>query len=215
MRKMFLLTAMVLLIAGGFLYAQESASSPAQTSGGAGKGAHMGNWQAPIMSPELNLTADQKTRINGILQDRGNQLKAVREDATLSQEQKKAKAQDILKAGNSQIEAVLTPDQQAKLKQLRADAAAKTEKQGGMMGGMQRKDQNPGGGMMMQSMMEKSMVATSDGGVVVLIGNTLYKYDKDLSLKQKVEIKMDMDAMRKMMEQCPMYKEGMQKSGKE
>jgi hypothetical protein len=57
--------------------------------------------------------------------------------------------------------------------------------------------------------MDKSkIVATSDGGVVVLIGNKLMKYDKDLVLTGESEIKIDMQALRKsmmeQMEQCPM-----------
>lgn len=70
-------------------------------------------------------------------------------------------------------------------------------------------------GMMMNSMMmSKSLVATSDGGVIVIAGNKLQKYDKDLNLKKEVEIKMDMEAMQKMMmqmmEKCPMYEKMME-----
>jgi len=64
---------------------------------------------------------------------------------------------------------------------------------------------------MMKSMTEKTIVATSDGGVVVMIGNKLIKYDKNLKLVNEAEIKMDMQAMQKMMtdakEKCPMCKE--------
>ena len=66
--------------------------------------------------------------------------------------------------------------------------------QGGMMGG----------GMMdpmgMGSMMGGGMLAASeDGGVFVLMGNQLFKYDKDLNLVKQVEIKVDWEAMQKMM----------------
>jgi hypothetical protein len=79
-------------------------------------------------------------------------------------------------------------------------------------------------GMMMKSMMEKKIVATSDGGVVVAIGNKLFKYDKNLELKKETEIKVDSEAMKKMMmemkEKCPMCKKmmggcGMMKEGAE
>lgn len=77
---------------------------------------------------------------------------------------------------------------------------------GGMMGmkGMH--------GMMMKAM-EKSVVATSDGGIVVVMGNKLTKYDKDLNVVKEVELKMDMEAMKKnmddMMKMCPMMGKGM------
>jgi hypothetical protein len=55
--------------------------------------------------------------------------------------------------------------------------------------------------MMMKSAMGKVMVATSDGGVVVLMGNKLMKFDKNLALIREAEIKQDMEGMQKMMMQ--------------
>ena len=58
--------------------------------------------------------------------------------------------------------------------------------------------------LMMSSMMQKKLVATKDGGVVVLAGNKLLKYDKNLELTKEVQIPMDMKCMKEMMENCPM-----------
>gem|GEM_PF-1857964 len=82
----------------------------------------------------------------------------------------------------------------------------------GMHGKM--KGMHQGMGMCpMMKMMERSVVATSDGGVIVLAGNKLVKYDKDLNVLKEVEIKVDMAAMQKdmmeMMKNCPMMKGGM------
>ncbi len=63
------------------------------------------------------------------------------------------------------------------------------------------------GGMIMQMMgaMQKQMVSTNDGGVIVLTGNKLLKYDKDLNLvkevelKTGVELKMDAGSLQEMM----------------
>lgn len=66
---------------------------------------------------------------------------------------------------------------------------------GSMMKGMMGK------GMMMHEMMEhgmmmdKKVIATSDGGIIVVVGNKIQKYDKDLNLVKEVEIKMDMEQM--------------------
>ena len=73
----------------------------------------------------------------------------------------------------------------------------------GMMGMMKH-------GMMMK-MMEKNVVATSDGGIVIVSGNKLTKYDKNLNLTKEVELKSDMEGMKKMMADCPMMK-GMDKA---
>lgn len=71
-----------------------------------------------------------------------------------------------------------------------------------------------GMGVMMGMMGGKGMVPSSDGGVYVLIGNKLQKYDKDLTLKKEVQIKISPDDMQKMihemMEHCHMYRKMMQ-----
>ena len=88
------------------------------------------------------------------------------------------------------------------------------EDKGSMMKkGMMGKGMGMMGPMMMKMMMDKSVVATSDGGVVVLAGNKITKYDKDLNIVKEAEIKVDMEAMQKdmtsMMKMCPMMKGGM------
>ncbi|MGA2775785.1 MAG: hypothetical protein ABSE81_06995 [Candidatus Omnitrophota bacterium] len=62
------------------------------------------------------------------------------------------------------------------------------------------------GGMVMQMMgtIQKQIVATNDGGVIVMAGNKLFKYDKDLNfvkeveLKTAVELKVDAGSMQEM-----------------
>ena len=56
-------------------------------------------------------------------------------------------------------------------------------------------------GMIMHKMMEKQMVATKDGGVIILVGNQLLKYDKNLNLVKETEIKIDFEAMKKKMKE--------------
>ena len=89
--------------------------------------------------------------------------------------------------------------------------------QGMMMGKEKMMAMCPMHGMMMGSMMAKSITATGDGGIVVMAGEKLIKYDKDLNLLKEVEVKMDMEGMQKkmgqMMEQCPMCKNMMQGGG--
>ena len=66
-------------------------------------------------------------------------------------------------------------------------------------------------GMMRKGMMEKSVIAAADGGVIVLVGNKLMKYDKNLNLIKEAEIKIDLAAMQRnmteMMKDCPMMKD--------
>ena len=85
----------------------------------------------------------------------------------------------------------------------------------GMMGGGHMMGDKMGKGMMMHGqmmkmMMPRQMVASNDGGVIVLAGNKLYKYDKNLNLVKEAEVKTDTAGMEKMMAdmkaKCPMMK---------
>lgn len=60
-------------------------------------------------------------------------------------------------------------------------------------------------GSMMKMMTERTVTATPDGGVVVLAGNKLTKYDKDLNVVKEADVKFDLEAMQKEMAAvCPM-----------
>jgi Spy/CpxP family protein refolding chaperone len=65
---------------------------------------------------ELNLTDDQKVKLAPIFADAKTQSDAVRGDATLSADQKKAKMKEIGADLHAKVYAVLTPEQRAQLK---------------------------------------------------------------------------------------------------
>jgi len=65
---------------------------------------------------DLNLTADQKTKIKPILQDTGKQMSAVHKDTTLSPDAAKKKSAQIQMQAMQKIKPILTPDQVGKLK---------------------------------------------------------------------------------------------------
>lgn len=87
-----------------------------------------------MLSEKLSLTDDQKTRMKPILQDEAQQMKAVRDDTSLSDAQKHAKMRAIHESFHDQINGVLTPEQQAKWKQMKQEAMEKhKEMKGGEM----------------------------------------------------------------------------------
>jgi hypothetical protein len=57
------------------------------------------------------------------------------------------------------------------------------------------------GGIMTQMMgaTQKQMVAINDGGVVVMVGNKLFKYDKDLNLIKEAELKISVGPNQEML----------------
>ena len=68
------------------------------------------------MMNDLNLTADQKSQMKEIQQSNKQQRDAIRNDTSLTPEQKKAKMKDLLKSQSDKVNSILTPEQQAKRK---------------------------------------------------------------------------------------------------
>jgi hypothetical protein len=64
---------------------------------------------------QLQLTQDQKEKIAAIVDDENRQLGALRNDNSLTLEQKQQKAAQIRQAGVPKIKALLTPEQLQKL----------------------------------------------------------------------------------------------------
>jgi len=80
------------------------------------------------LSTELNLTDDQKTKLKPVLQDEFKQLKAVKDDASLSPDQKKEKITSIREGTKPQIDSILTPDQQKKRGEMKEKAKENLDK---------------------------------------------------------------------------------------
>ncbi len=68
------------------------------------------------MMNDLNLTADQKSKMKEIQQNNKEQRDAIKNDASLTSEQKMAKMKDLRKSQSEKVNNILTPDQQAKRK---------------------------------------------------------------------------------------------------
>jgi periplasmic protein CpxP/Spy len=74
------------------------------------------------LSQHLNLTEDQKKQLRPILASEFKQMRAVGEDASLTQEQKREKIKQIHEASRPQVQAILTPEQQQKFAQMQEEA---------------------------------------------------------------------------------------------
>ena len=70
------------------------------------------------LSDKLKLTDDQKAKIKPLIEDEHKQLTALREDSSLSREEKHAKSRQIHASTYDQIRPMLTEQQQATLKQM-------------------------------------------------------------------------------------------------
>ena len=75
------------------------------------------------MTQALNLTGDQKNKIKPILEDREKQLAALRNDTSLSREQRFERIRTIQQQSQGRIREALSAEQQKKMEEMRERAA--------------------------------------------------------------------------------------------
>lgn len=103
--------------------------SAAPSQGSAGTSANSGQSSSNSVEDELNLTQDQKQKIAEVVDDENKQISTVRNDTSMSMEQKQQKVLQIRQEGAPRIKAILTPDQLQKLSAIQQRMRA--QQQGG------------------------------------------------------------------------------------
>jgi Spy/CpxP family protein refolding chaperone len=82
------------------------------------------------LAQELNLTDAQKTQLRNMHQQNREQMKAIKTDDSLTQEQKKEKFKALHESRQAQMNSILTPDQQQKFAQIKENRKGKMGKRG-------------------------------------------------------------------------------------
>ena len=127
-RKIKMMIAASMLLVGGLAYAQmtgQSGQQPGQQApsgqqtqppGAASQASPSNEVQDALtqISTQLNLTEDQKGKLKPILENELSQLVTLRNDTAMSTDVKQTKAKAIHDSANTQISAILTPEQQQK-----------------------------------------------------------------------------------------------------
>src|SRR5215471_15448737 len=85
-------------------------------------------WENKIKT-ELNLTPEQVEKFNALSKDFASKKDEIVKDQTLTDDQRKEKKMALMKDKESKFMEILTPDQQAKYKQLKADMEKKQKEQ--------------------------------------------------------------------------------------
>jgi periplasmic protein CpxP/Spy len=128
MFKQHLLTlaaAGALAIAAPFAVAQDNPSNnqqaqPSQEHGGWHHGPQDPAQRTQELTKKLNLTSDQQTKVQDIFQSAHSQMEGLRQDSSLSQQDRRAKMMDIHKNADSQVRALLDSNQQKKWDEMQA-----------------------------------------------------------------------------------------------
>jgi len=111
------LLAVAMACCGTALYAQQDNMG----QGGPPAGHHMQmtpDQQLQRMTKTLNLSDDQQQKIKPLLENQSQQMQSLRQDTTMSREDRMAKMQQIRQSTNEQIKEILNPDQQKQFEQM-------------------------------------------------------------------------------------------------
>ncbi|MGA9814210.1 MAG: hypothetical protein WBQ64_15595 [Terriglobales bacterium] len=95
-----------------------------------GMGRHMGGRHMPTvddqikhLSKKLNLSDDQQAKLKPILEDQRKQMDEIRNDSSLSREDRFSKMQEARQGSDTQIKSVLNDDQQKTFDKMREERA--------------------------------------------------------------------------------------------
>ena len=127
-----LVAAGAISIAAPFVAAQDATppaqkSQPSQEHGGWHHGPQDPAQRTKELTKHLNLTADQQTKVQDALQSQLSQMQSLRQDTSLSQEDRHAKMMDIRKNTDSQIRGLLDTNQQKKWDEMQAKREQRME----------------------------------------------------------------------------------------
>jgi Spy/CpxP family protein refolding chaperone len=118
-----------MLLVGGLLLGSMApvsvlAQSGSQDSGQSQTAPAQSNAQEKAKRPKLNLTEEQKAQAKKIHEDARSQMAAVKNDGSLSADQKQAKMREIRHDAHKQFTAMLTPEQKKTMKEWRHERKA-------------------------------------------------------------------------------------------
>ena len=113
-----ILAASLIAIAVPFAAAQSGndnqSAPPAQDNGGRHHGPPDPAQRTQELTNKLKLTSEQQTKVQGILESEHTQMESLHQDSSLSQQDRHSKMMDIHQTTDTQIRALLDPNQQKK-----------------------------------------------------------------------------------------------------
>ena len=116
-----LFTVLLFLAYSVTTHAQDAGTQESKAQAQTENGMHQGQRAGLLerLSKELSLTDEQRAKVKPILDEQTKQMHATQEDSSLTQEQKHQKMKQIHETTHSQINDLLTPEQQKKFAALK------------------------------------------------------------------------------------------------
>ena len=142
MKRIFIHSTLALTLAAGTAFAQQTTPAPTDSQNSStpqrsGKFGHHRQFDAhkaaEHMGKRLNLTSDQTAKLEPILSENQQKMRALHADTSLTPDQRKEQFQALRQNFKTQLSGVLTPDQMQQLQSMRR----------GMRGAHRRGGQQP------------------------------------------------------------------------
>jgi protein CpxP len=132
------LLATGLTLCSAAAFAQQDNAAPAPEASAPQQGGGHGQWgghqtpdeQVARMTKRYNLSSDQQAQIKPILANQQQQMQALRQDSSLSREDKMAKMKSIHEDSSSKIQALLNDSQKQKFAQDQARRQQQMQERG-------------------------------------------------------------------------------------
>ena len=148
MKKLFTLLTLIvagLVAAPSGLRAEDSKPAPGGEKAGrraGGEGRAMLDPEARLkaMTEKLSLTSEQQEKVKAIYAKNVDKLKGMREDKSLAEDAKRQKFMEMRKSEMEEISAILTPEQQEKMKEMTKEMREKA----GAARGQRKPGESPG-----------------------------------------------------------------------
>ena len=133
MPRKFSIAVLPLAFAAGLLAGGQTShalqTTPATQEHGARGGHAMGAMtpesRLKMLTEKLDLTEDQQAKLKTILEDESTQMQNLHHDTSMAPEDRRAKMKELHESSTEKINAVLTPDQQSKWKQMKQEMMEK------------------------------------------------------------------------------------------
>jgi periplasmic protein CpxP/Spy len=127
MFRKFSIAVLPLAFAAGLLVVGQTSSqtAPAGQESHGKMGPMTPESRLKMLTEKLDLTADQQAKLKPVLEDESTQMKTLHDDTSLAPEDKRAKMKEVHESSTEKINAVLTPDQQSKWKQMKQEMMEK------------------------------------------------------------------------------------------
>jgi protein CpxP len=122
--------------------AQDQQAAPQPQERGHGRRQFDSQQRVNILAKRLNLSDDQKQKLQGIFADQQQQMQSMRQDTSMSRQDRMEKMKTLRSQTEDKINGILNDDQKQKYAKMREQARERMQERGGAGAGGEKQNPN-------------------------------------------------------------------------